>query len=113
MFRFLGACFKVSALALIAIILSHVVTLKGRTISDQVKTGMAQVERSNVTKDFSNWTRSHVSKLTEDAKQGAKQIAPQLSNSPRGQISREEISAEERTKLKELLRGNSNNSAKK
>ena len=110
MLSWVGALCKLALLGLIAIMAANWFEWQGRTISDHIKLGMAYAERSagprNSALNYAERARRWVRDLAGDARKGAPRelehkIAP-IAGDEDG--ARERIPAEERQKLRALLR---------
>jgi hypothetical protein len=108
MIRALVWLLKVSLFSIVILILGNWLKIGNRTISDQVKTELAQAERSEIASKLRSWA----SQVTTDSKMGS-QIKARIeqytgsSAGPNGgspdHSSVERISQSERQKLKSLL----------
>jgi hypothetical protein len=88
MLRLLSFLIKLSIFGVVILMLGHVVTWKGKTISDQVKTQMSHAERMDLVGQVKTWTNDT---LSSEASPRAKQKKD------------EQISPTERQKLKALI----------
>lgn len=110
MLKVLGLLFKFSLFSILVLVLGNVLSWNGRTISDQVRTSLSQVERaadkaggSEVVEEVKDWT----GKLVRDARDGAgkrfsgnKESAAATTNKA---DAKEEIPSTEREKLRSLI----------
>lgn len=95
MLKTLGALIKFGIFALIILMLGNWLRWGGRTISDQIRLGMAHAEKSNWMESIRKWT----TEVTTDARKGFQKGATRLTPPP----SNEEISTSERQKLRALI----------
>jgi hypothetical protein len=96
MLRLIGTVIKTAIFAIIVLVLGNWLRWDGKTISDQVKIGMAHAEKQNILQSVRVWAEQ----ITHDAKQGLRRKPSQ----PLTSQSTEEISSSERQKLKALIR---------
>ena len=66
MFKWIGWFFKILFFSLIVIIVANKVQVKGKTISDQVRTNLSHAERSEVVTRVKDWAGD----LIQDVRQG-------------------------------------------
>lgn len=95
---------KLTIFSTFVLILGNLIQWNGKTVSDQVKFGLAQAERSNVAEDLREWTGS----LIKDAKKGVKKagqrvLQPVTAESKDDSI-QVDIPQSERQKLRALIR---------
>lgn len=95
MFKFFGTLIKLCLFSLGVLALGNWIRWNGRTISDQVRIGMAHAEKSNIFESFKTWTET----VTRDARQGALK-KPKFNSA----YSDEGITSSERQKLKALIK---------
>ncbi|MGZ3699951.1 MAG: hypothetical protein ACXVCH_17800 [Bdellovibrionota bacterium] len=90
MLKAIGWAVKVAVFAAVVLVLGNRIRIGSKTVSDQVRTGLAHAERSEIAGDMRDWA----TKLTQDARRGLqkKSLAP-----------REEIPSSERQKLRALI----------
>ncbi len=104
MLKLLGFIIKISVFSLVVIALSHLVQLRGRTVSDQVKIQMAQAEKAEITRSVKKFATesvpSAVTQMVKDSKQGAARV----SNLVKDQVVGERLDLTEREKVKNLIR---------
>lgn len=98
MFKLIGWCFKFAIFAAVVLVASHLVRWNGRTISDQVKTGLSKAERAAPVKA----AKRSAQELLEDTKRTARdsKIAEKI----------EEIPAHARKELSTLISSADENS---
>ncbi|MEK6578827.1 MAG: hypothetical protein AABZ55_06340 [Bdellovibrionota bacterium] len=97
MLRLLGWLIRAAVFALVVLVLGNWFQYKGKTLSDQVRTGMAQAERTSVYKEAKTWANQVKSKTGFNHK--VTKIAPKANP----EISDEDLPASERQKLKALI----------
>ncbi len=92
MLRLIGWAIKLGLFAAIVLVLGHVVTWKGQTISDQVKTQISHAERMDLVGQVKHWTNKTLGE--ERGAHGAPSNGKQKD---------EQILSSERQKLKALI----------
>jgi hypothetical protein len=97
MFKFLGTLFKGALFALIVLIAANYLKVGGKTVSDQVRTHLAQAERTETAEHLRGWTGS----LAEDSKKAARRIG--VNPTHRDSRQSDEIPVSERRKLRDLI----------
>jgi hypothetical protein len=118
MFKLIGWIIKSTLVAILIIAASHWIRVRGKTVSDQVKTQMAQVEKAETTQAVKTWAEETIPPLLVDAKKGTQRLTQtvgQLASDVkkgtekksveknRENASNETISDSERKKLRLLL----------
>ena len=93
---------RLSFLSLIILVLGQIVTIRGHTLSDQVRLGLQHTQHSSWMRDAQNWAQT----LLRDSKIGFSHLGQ--SREPQSSLEadcpREEISEDERIRLRHLLR---------
>src|SRR6185312_9150448 len=89
MLKALGWTLKIAMFAALVLVLGNYIHVGGRTVSDQVRTGLAHAERSDLASDVKDWA----TRLTKDARKGASRHAREA-----------EIPSSEKQKLRDLIR---------
>lgn len=118
MLRIIGFMIKLVAFAALVLVIGNWARWDGKTLSDQVKEGVAKAERSEAASKMRDWTRS----LTDDAREGAERKAKRRAAPPAHASERatdadrtgseaaaparaeERIPSSERQKLRDLIR---------
>lgn len=98
MFKLLGWMVKVTLFAAAVLILGNIVRIKGRTLSDQVRTEMAHAEKSEI----ATRARKLAGQITEDAREGYSGRI-KAGAAPAKERDAEEFFSSERQKLKALI----------
>ncbi len=103
MLRLIGFGFKLVFFSAVVLVLSHIVRWDGKTVSDQVRTGLAQAEHVTAT---SQWlppilspVRSWASHLLGDARSGNRRSSASESANESGDT----VAPSERRKLQSLI----------
>lgn len=91
MLKLIGFLIKASLFTILILVLGNAIEWNGKTISDQVKTHLAQAQRWDVSDKVKSWSGN----LVDDAKKGATR-KPQRENT--------DIPHSEREKLRDLIR---------
>ena len=102
MFRAIGFIVRITLFSLFVLLLGNVVRWHGQTVSDQLRTHLAGVQRSNAADSVRSW----VGDLSSDVNRGAHHkpmIAPGAGSAP-GPNDRGQIKGSERQKLRALIR---------
>lgn len=102
MLKLLGATIKLGILSLIVLVLGNWLHWGGKSISDQIKTGMAHAEKTPWVSDAKDWA----STLSEDVRNGLKK----KSISGEAGLQVEEVTGSERQKLRALIKELNGNS---
>jgi hypothetical protein len=116
MFKAIGWLIKAALFAALVLVLGNLVHWKGRTVSDQVRVGIAHAERSDVADKLKDWTSNTADDLEDHVPknviEGAKHLrlhplkkiaANSVSRSEEDQ-SDERLPSSERQKLRALIR---------
>jgi hypothetical protein len=98
MFNAIGVFFRIIFFSTVVLVLGNWLHWGGRTVSDQVRIGMAHAERSDLFHKVQNWANH----ITQDARKGF-QIAPFSGNSKGSSPLSDEITSSERAKLRALI----------
>jgi hypothetical protein len=99
MLRLLGWLIKLGVFATIVLVLGHVVTWKGKTISDQVKTQLSHAERTDLVGKVKRWSKE-IDSTPLNLGTGSGGTAPKTGA---GKDTAEELLSSERQKLKALI----------
>lgn len=91
MLSLLGSIIRLAVFSAIVLALGHVIHWRGKTLSDQVKVGMAQAQRTEAADRVKHWSR----KVAQEAQKASGAGTTGL---------HQEIPLSERQKLKDLIR---------
>lgn len=96
MFSLFSSIIKISLFTVVILLLGNSIHIGGRTVSDQIRIGLSQVERGPIGDKVKAWSAV----LTSDMKKGAAKI----STAPGSHVQHQEkLEPSERLKLKKLI----------